>query len=96
MEDAEVGEWGDSDKPVTRLTFEPCTDTHCIWSPTGDWIVYSSTLKKPAGTPPLDFGLDPGYFAIYLLSVKKPDVIVKVAGSGDGLAGHMNHPFFSP
>ncbi|XP_021663057.2 uncharacterized protein LOC110651893 [Hevea brasiliensis] len=42
MEDAEVGEYGDG--KITRLTNGYWTDTHCQWSPTGDWIVFYQKL----------------------------------------------------
>nr|XP_051222489.1 uncharacterized protein LOC127340782 [Lolium perenne]XP_051222495.1 uncharacterized protein LOC127340782 [Lolium perenne] len=81
---------------VTRLTNGPWTDTHCQWSPSGDWIVFSSTRDKPATAPPKDFGLDPGYFAVYLVKANDPTVVVRVMRSGSDLSGHVNHPVFSP
>ncbi|GJN41509.1 hypothetical protein PR202_gn00897 [Eleusine coracana subsp. coracana] len=72
MDRADVGEYGDG--TVTRLTNGPWTDTHCQWAPNGDWIVFSSTRDKPqSGVPELDNGLDPGYFAVYLMSASDPD-----------------------
>ncbi|KAF2320152.1 hypothetical protein GH714_024665 [Hevea brasiliensis] len=62
MEDAEVGEYGNG--KITRLTNGQWTDTHCQWSPTGDWIVFSSTRDKPDDAPETDNYLDPGYFAV--------------------------------
>ncbi|XP_024019239.1 uncharacterized protein LOC21389580 isoform X2 [Morus notabilis] len=94
MEDAQVGEYGHG--KITRLTNGSWTDTHCQWSPTGDWIVFSSTRDKPEDAPKSDNGLDPGYFAIYLVKVNDPSVVVRVTGSGSDLTGHVNHPFFSP
>ncbi|GJN29951.1 hypothetical protein PR202_gb18219 [Eleusine coracana subsp. coracana] len=95
MDRADVGEYGDG--TVTRLTNGPWTDTHCQWAPNGDWIVFSSTRDKPqSGVPELDNGLDPGYFAVYLMSASDPSVVVRVLRSGDDLAGHVNHPVFSP
>jgi Tol biopolymer transport system component len=81
---------------LTRLTNGPWTDTHCQWSPSGDWIVFSSTRDKPATAPPKDFGLDPGYFAVYLVKADDPTVVVRVMRSGSDLSGHVNHPVFSP
>jgi Tol biopolymer transport system component len=81
---------------LTRLTNGPWTDTHCQWSPSGDWIVFSSTRDKPATAPPKDFGLDPGYFAVYLVKANDPTVVVRVMRSGSDLSGHVNHPVFSP
>ncbi|XP_074320235.1 uncharacterized protein LOC141657025 [Silene latifolia] len=80
---------------LTRLTNGLWTDTHCDWSPNGKWIVFSSTRDKPQGTPS-DNGLDPGYFAVYLLAVDNPSVVVRVVQSGPRCVGHVNHPFFSP
>ncbi|KAF2307535.1 hypothetical protein GH714_029544 [Hevea brasiliensis] len=94
MEDAEVGEYGNG--KITRLTNGPWTDTHCQWSPTGDWIVFSSTRDKPKDAPETDNDLDPGYFAVFLVKANDPSVVVRVIKSGDDLAGHVNHPFFSP
>ena len=94
MEDAQAGEYGDG--VITRLTDGPWTDTHCHWSPSGDWIVFSSTRDKPKDAPETDNGLDPGYFAVFLVKWNDPSVVVRVLGSGGDLAGHLNHPFFSP
>ncbi|KAM3271353.1 hypothetical protein ACQJBY_041879 [Aegilops geniculata] len=94
---------------VDQLTDGPWTDTHCSWSPREgcDWIVFSSSgrpekdLFKPADEPELDHGLDPGYFAVYLVSAK--DMVkgvvpapVRVIYSAPTIAGHINHPVFSP
>lgn len=54
------------------------------------------TRDKPRGAPELDNGLDPGYFTVYLVGASEPTVVVRVLGSGDDLAGHVNHPVFSP
>ncbi|KAL5719342.1 hypothetical protein ACHQM5_012135 [Ranunculus cassubicifolius] len=94
MEDADAGEFEGSE--ITSLTRGKWTDTHCQWSPISDWIVFSSTRDKPEDAEELDNGLDPGYFAVYLVNVDDRDVVVRVMGSGDDLAGHINHPFFSP
>ncbi|PON81972.1 Tricorn protease [Trema orientale] len=81
---------------ITRLTNGPWTDTHCQWSPRGDWIVFSSTRDKPSGAPETDNNLDPGYFAVFIVNANDPSVVVRVIGSANDLAGHVNHPFFSP
>ena len=94
MEDSEKGEY--SGGKITRLTTGNYTDTHCNWSPNGDWIVFSSTREKPGNADPSDNGLDPGYFAVYLVRVSDPTVVIRVLGSGRNLIGHVNHPFFSP
>ncbi|KAL5578716.1 hypothetical protein UlMin_011158 [Ulmus minor] len=94
MEDARNGEF--SGGTVTRLTNKKCTDTHCQWSPTGDWVVFASNRDKPDGTPEKDNGLDSGYFAVFLVNVKKTEVVIRVMASGSDIAGHVNHPFFSP
>ncbi|CAL5392248.1 unnamed protein product [Camellia sinensis] len=94
MENAQSGEYGGGE--ITRLTNGPWTDTHCQWSPRGDWIVFSSTRDKPKGAPEKDNGLDPGYFAVFLVKVNDPSVVVRVMASGSDVAGHVNHPFFSP
>ncbi|CAL5033531.1 unnamed protein product [Urochloa decumbens] len=93
-EDAEVGEY--SGGTVTRLTNGEWTDTHCQWSPSGDWIVFSSTRDKPRDAPELDNGLDPGYFAVFMVKASDPTVVIRVIRSGDDLGGHVNHPVFSP
>ncbi|KAL5564510.1 hypothetical protein UlMin_027674 [Ulmus minor] len=93
MENEAKGEYGGK---ITRLTEGPWTDTHCQWSPRGDWIVFSSTRDKPKDAPESDNNLDPGYFSVFLVNVNKPDVVIRVIKSGDDLAGHVNHPFFSP
>ncbi|KAL5699960.1 hypothetical protein ACHQM5_025472 [Ranunculus cassubicifolius] len=79
-----------------RLTNGDWTDTHCQWSPRGNWIVYSSTRDKPkSGVPPTDNGLDPGYFAVYLVNADEANVWVRVMVSGSDISGHVNHPCFS-
>ncbi|XP_017230908.1 uncharacterized protein LOC108205453 [Daucus carota subsp. sativus] len=94
MEDAEEGDFGEG--KITRLTEGDWVDTHCQWSPSGEWIVFSSTRDKPKTAPLKDNKLDSGYFAVYLVNPKHKDVVVRVFGSADDLAGHVNHPFFSP
>ncbi|KAL5706269.1 hypothetical protein ACHQM5_024464 [Ranunculus cassubicifolius] len=101
MEDAKNGETGEGS--VTRVTHNKerldgqySVDTHCEWSPNGDWIVFSSTRDKPEGKPADDNGLDPGYFAVYLVKVNDHSVVLEVIKSGSDYAGHVNHPFFSP
>ncbi|WVZ49709.1 hypothetical protein U9M48_001041 [Paspalum notatum var. saurae] len=93
MEDAEFGEVGGG--KVTRLTRGNWIDTHCQWSPDGKLIVFSSNRDKPADAPERDHGLDPGYFAVYLMNVSDRSV-VRVIRSGYDLSGHVNHPVFSP
>ncbi|KAL5555707.1 hypothetical protein UlMin_037943 [Ulmus minor] len=94
MEDVQSGDFGEG--KITRLTNGPWTDTHCQWSPKGDWIVFSSTRDKPKDAPETDNNLDPGYFAVFLVKANDPSVVIRVLGSGSNLAGHVNHPFFSP
>uniref|UniRef100_A0ACD5ZKM2 Uncharacterized protein n=1 Tax=Avena sativa TaxID=4498 RepID=A0ACD5ZKM2_AVESA len=100
-------EFGESNgKKAIQLTDGECTDTHCSWSPTitTNWIVYSSTRDKPReGVPPTDQGLDPGYFAVYLVYFDEAQLRqgqrpapVRVVRSSPSLAGHINHPVFSP
>ncbi|GJN40483.1 hypothetical protein PR202_gb29698 [Eleusine coracana subsp. coracana] len=105
MEDAEAGEYGDDAvvSLVTRLTDGAWTDTHCQWSPRGNWIVFSSTRDKPAMAPMLDNGLDLGHFAVYLVNATDPTVVVRVVTSSaeqtwaaSSIAGHINYPVFSP
>jgi Tol biopolymer transport system component len=93
MEDSDMGEHGEG--TVTRLTNGPWTDTHCSWSPRGDWIVFSSSRDKPAQAPEKDI-LDPGFFAIFLVNAYNHDVVVRVMKSSDTIAGHVTHPMFSP
>ncbi|KAL2944698.1 Protein TolB-like protein [Bienertia sinuspersici] len=81
---------------VERLTNGDWTDTHCKWSPNNDWIVFSSNRDKPENARKGDEDLDSGYFSIYLVSVMKQDVVIRVMTSGSDLSGHVTHPFFSP
>jgi Tol biopolymer transport system component len=105
--DAEMGE----SAGIVQLTDGPWTDTHCSWSPREggcDWIVFSSSgrpekdIVRLLGEPEKDHGLDPGYFAVYLVNAKglKPGdpvpVPVRVIHSAPTIAGHVNHPVFSP
>ncbi|CAO2145088.1 unnamed protein product [Urochloa humidicola] len=96
-------------KGVYQLTDGPWTDTHCSWSPVEgcDWVVFSSSgrpekdIVKGKDEPELDHGLDPGYFAVYLVSAKGIEngvvpVPVRVIYSAPTIAGHVNHPVFSP
>ncbi|XP_050215638.1 uncharacterized protein LOC126666806 [Mercurialis annua] len=89
--DAEKGESSE----ITRLTNGAWTDTQCQWAPKGDWIVFSSTRDKPSQAPATDHGLDPGYYAVYIVNAENSKV-VRVVTSMDDIAGHVNHPFFSP
>ncbi|KAJ4745205.1 DPP6 N-terminal domain-like protein [Rhynchospora pubera] len=94
MEDATVGENGGE---LTRLTKGDWIDTQCQWSPRGDWIVFSSTRHKPTeDVPEKDHELDPGYYAVFLIKASDPTVVVRVIKSGYDIAGHVNHPVFSP
>ncbi|KAI3936165.1 hypothetical protein MKW92_008188 [Papaver armeniacum] len=52
--------------------------------------------KGPEGAPATDQGLDPGYFAVFLVKWDNPDVLVRVMTSGSDISGHVNHPCFSP
>ena len=71
---------------ITRLTNGSWVDTHCEWSPNGEWIVFASNRNRPSEK--LDHGLDTGYFAVYLVKANDPDVWVRVIGSRSGdLAG---------
>ncbi|XP_044983880.1 uncharacterized protein LOC123450902 [Hordeum vulgare subsp. vulgare] len=96
--DAMKGESGPAG--AIQLTEGQCIDTHCSWSPRPDcgWIVFSSSRHM---SRELDQGLDAGYFAVYLVCAKgvvkgqtrNPVMVVR---SGDYMAGHVNHPVFSP
>lgn len=92
MEDAEIGEFGDSD--LTRLTYGPWTDIHCQWSPNGDWIVFSSSRDRPSDAPVCDI-LDEGCYAVFLVKATDPTVVVRVIKSSDDLRGHVQFPVFS-
>ncbi|XP_066336227.1 uncharacterized protein [Miscanthus floridulus] len=94
---------------VDQLTDGAWTDTHCSWSPREgcDWIVFSSSGRPEADVvkgrdePEKDHGLDPGYFAVYLVNAKgikkgEVPVPVRVIHSAPTIAGHINHPVFSP
>ncbi|TKW25030.1 hypothetical protein SEVIR_3G089900v4 [Setaria viridis] len=98
MEDAEEGEWGEG--TVTQLTDGPWVDTHCSWSPSGDWIVFSSSRDKDPDAQPGT--LDAGYFSIYIVNAAERDPTnktmpppVRVVHSADTFIGHVNHPVFS-
>ncbi|KAI3924600.1 hypothetical protein MKW92_047269 [Papaver armeniacum] len=93
MEDADHGVV--NGREPRRLTEGNWTDTHCQWSPKGDWIVFSSTRDKPVDAPESDQGLDPGCFAVYLVKWDDRDVLVRVMTSGGNIYGHVNHPCFS-
>lgn len=84
MEDADVGEYAGGE--VTRLTEGYSIDSHCPWSPNGDWIVFSSNRHRPKNAPERDHGLDPGYFAVYLMNVSDRSV-VRVINSWCDLTG---------
>ncbi|XP_037450560.1 uncharacterized protein LOC119320672 [Triticum dicoccoides] len=90
MEDASCGEYGEG--TMTRLTMGPWTDTHCMWSPQGDWIVFSSTCDKPYDAAKVDNSLDPGHFSVFLVNLQDPMVVIRVMNSD----GHIHRPVFSP
>lgn len=94
MKSADEGEFGRGE--IRRLTTGNCIDTHCKWSPRKDWIVFSSNRNMPEDARKCDEDLDSGYFSVYLVKADNPDVLVRVMYSGSDLAGHVNHPFFSP
>lgn len=101
MENADNGEYGGG--KITRLTDGKWTDTHCNWSPRGDWIVFSSNRDANPNAIPKQDVPDPGYFAVYLVKADDPHTVVKVIDSGydfnrgpELFPGHVNHPFFSP
>ncbi|XBI43653.1 hypothetical protein VPH35_108399 [Triticum aestivum] len=92
MLDTDMGEYGEGWE--TRLTKGSWTDTHCQWSPNGDWIVFSSTRgKPPLGSGNLNNGT--GYYSLYLVKATDPMVLIRVASNG-GDIGHISHPVFSP
>ncbi|XP_044436742.1 uncharacterized protein [Triticum aestivum] len=97
MEDAVYGEWSEDEEgtAVRQLTNGPWIDSHCTWSPTDDWIVFSSSRDRAAGAPERDI-LDAGCFSIFLVKATDPSVLVRVMHSADSLAGHVCHPVFSP
>lgn len=97
MEDADLGEWGEG--TVTQLTDGEWVDTHCSWSPSGDWIAFASSRDKDPKAP--GGPLDAGFFSIYLVNAgeRAPDKVpkpVRVVHSSDTFIGHVNHPVFSP
>jgi hypothetical protein len=76
----------------TRLTKGNWTDTHCQWSPTGDWIVFSSTRDNLEYSNQLDLR----YFSMYVVKANDPTVLIRVASIGGDLGCRINHPVFSP
>lgn len=96
MEDIQSGL--KSKHKIKRLTYGDCTDTHCQWSPreNDNLVVFASSRDKPKDAPKKDNELDPGYFSVFLVKADDPSVVIRVLGSGTDLAGHVNHPIFSP
>ncbi|KAI8016453.1 Tol-Pal system protein TolB [Camellia lanceoleosa] len=92
----DIGKTGCQQGEITRLTNGLWTDTHCQWSPSGDWIVFSSSRHRKPEDAPSDNGLDPGYFAVFLVKVSDSNVLIRVMESSSNCKGHVNHPFFSP
>ncbi|XBI43647.1 hypothetical protein VPH35_108393 [Triticum aestivum] len=76
---------------VTRLTKGSWTDTHCQWSPRGDWVAFSSTRDKPG-----ENSMAPGSFSVYLVKAYDPTVVIKLINELDGYCGHVDYPVFSP
>ncbi|GES85394.1 uncharacterized protein LOC108211701 [Rhizophagus clarus] len=68
MEDLALGD--SVEENITRLTEGNWVDTHCQWSPSGNWIVFSSSRHKSPTAAKKDHMLDAGYFAIYLVDPK--------------------------
>lgn len=94
IENLKALENGDEEGEITRLRNGPWIDTHCEWSPSGEWIVFASNRQRT--TDDKDDGLDTGFFAVYLVKADDPDVCIRVIGSrGHDFAGHVNHPFFN-
>lgn len=76
---------------VTRLTKGSWTDTHCEWSPRGDWVAFSSTRDKPG-----ENSKGPGSFSVYLVKAYDPTVVIKLINGLDGYCGHVDYQVFSP
>lgn len=95
MEDTEIGEFEGGE--ITRLTNGEWFDSHCEWSPKGDWIVFSSNRDKTKEASKKDKAtLDQGCYAVYLVNLDHRDTVIRVVTSASDIAGHVNHPYFSP
>ncbi|PON82566.1 Tricorn protease [Trema orientale] len=88
-----------ADSKGLRVVFETKGPDN-IFSPVWNQNPEKDILYPKEGVPKTDNDLDPGYFAVFLAKVPKtkdePPVVVRVVASGIDLAGHVNHPFFSP
>uniref|UniRef100_A0A8R7QJG0 Protein TolB n=1 Tax=Triticum urartu TaxID=4572 RepID=A0A8R7QJG0_TRIUA len=86
-----IDDKGSEEGWVTRLTKGSWTDTHCQWSPRGDWVAFSSTRDKPG-----ENSMAPGSFSVYLVKAYDPTVVIKLINGLDGYRGHVHCPVFSP
>jgi hypothetical protein len=56
-----------------------------------DRLLVDAGQYKPKDAQELDNGLDPGYYAVFMVKASDPTVVIRVIRSEDDLGGHVNH-----